>query len=53
MTAVIAMTRFQDTFHSGTTGTQVSVIFSLYTVYVPFSAAVQRRCLRSTDFVRR
>lgn len=32
MTALIAMPHFQDTFHSGTDGPQVSVIFSLYTV---------------------
>lgn len=34
MTAVLDMTFFQDTFKSGTTGTKVSVIFSLYTVLV-------------------
>lgn len=34
MTAILAMPHFQDTFNSGTTGIQVSVIFSLYTVYV-------------------
>ncbi|KAK6908653.1 hypothetical protein I204_02054 [Kwoniella mangroviensis CBS 8886] len=32
MTAVLAMPHFQNTFHSGTTGPKVSVIFSLYTV---------------------
>ncbi len=32
MTSIIAMPHFQRTFHSGTTGSQVAVIFSLYTV---------------------
>lgn len=32
MTGVLAMTHFQSTFRSGTTGGTVSVIFSLYTV---------------------
>ena len=32
MTGIIAMDYFQAKFHSGTTGTQVAVIFSLYTV---------------------
>jgi hypothetical protein len=34
MTGVIAMEYFQATFQTGTTGTQVAVIFSLYTVWV-------------------
>jgi hypothetical protein len=34
MTSLIAMDWFQNTFHSGKTGEKVSVIFSLYTVYV-------------------
>lgn len=33
MTAILAMKPFQDTFHSGTTGIKVSIIFSLYTVW--------------------
>jgi hypothetical protein len=32
MTAILAMPHFQDTFNSGTTGINVSVIFSLYAV---------------------
>ncbi|KAI9696002.1 MAG: hypothetical protein M1812_008488, partial [Candelaria pacifica] len=36
------MTPFQDTFHSGSTGSKVSIIFSIYTVGgicgAPFSA---------------
>ncbi len=34
MTSVIAMDYFQEKFHTGTTGTQVAIIFSLYTVLV-------------------
>jgi MFS family permease len=34
MTGVLAMTYFQSTFHTGTTGPKVSVVFSLYTVLV-------------------
>jgi hypothetical protein len=34
MTSIIAMPHFQDTFHTGTTGEKVAIIFSLYTVYV-------------------
>ncbi|ORY28829.1 lactose permease [Naematelia encephala] len=47
MTAILAMPHFQDTFHSGTTGTKVSVIFSLYTigsmVGAPFAAVLSDR----------
>ncbi|OAA56239.1 General substrate transporter [Niveomyces insectorum RCEF 264] len=47
MTSLIAMPHFQDTFHSGTTGPQVSVIFSLYTVGAmvasPFAAILSDR----------
>ncbi|WWD22920.1 hypothetical protein CI109_107415 [Kwoniella shandongensis] len=47
MTAVLAMPHFQNTFHSGTTGTKVSVIFSLYTVGAmvgaPFAAVLSDR----------
>ncbi|KAJ6164064.1 hypothetical protein N7470_002736 [Penicillium chermesinum] len=32
MTGVIAIEQFQDTFHTGTTGTSVSIIYSFYTV---------------------
>jgi hypothetical protein len=32
MSAILAMDHFQNTFHSGTTGIKVSLIFSLYTV---------------------
>ncbi len=32
MTSILAMPFFQNTFHSGTTGQKVSVIFSMYTV---------------------
>lgn len=32
MTSIIDMPEFQKVFHTGTTGVQVSVIFSLYTV---------------------
>jgi hypothetical protein len=32
MTAIIAMPHFQNTFHTGTVGPQVAVVFSLYTV---------------------
>jgi len=32
MTGIIAMDYFQHQFQTGQTGTQVSVIFSLYTV---------------------
>lgn len=34
MTGIIAMKHFQETFHSGTTGTHVSIIYSFYTVLV-------------------
>lgn len=34
MTAIIAMPHFQNVFKTGTTGGMVSVVFSLYTVYV-------------------
>ncbi|KAI1329436.1 putative MFS lactose permease [Xylariaceae sp. FL0255] len=44
LTAVVAMTQFQNVFHSGTDGKTVSVIFSLYTVGsivgAPFAAAM-------------
>ncbi|KAM0806511.1 putative Lactose permease [Seiridium cardinale] len=40
MTGVIAMGHFQNTFHTGTTGTQVSIIFSLYTVGSMIAAPV-------------
>ncbi|RSH94246.1 hypothetical protein EHS25_004049 [Saitozyma podzolica] len=47
MTAILAMPHFQDTFNSGTTGIQVSVIFSLYTVGsmvgAPFAAVLSDR----------
>ncbi|ORY62389.1 lactose permease [Pseudomassariella vexata] len=47
MTAIIAMPHFQNTFHTGTTGTQVSLIFSLYTVGsmvgAPFAAILSDR----------
>jgi MFS family permease len=47
MTSVIAMPHFQDVFHCGTTGSQVSVIFSLYTVGAmvgaPFAAMLSDR----------
>ncbi|KAK8844527.1 hypothetical protein IAR55_006373 [Kwoniella newhampshirensis] len=47
MTAVLAMPHFQNTFHSGTTGSKVSVIFSLYTVGAmigaPFAAVLSDR----------
>lgn len=32
MTAILAMPHFQNVFKTGTTGGQVSVVFSLYTV---------------------
>jgi len=34
MSAILAMPHFQNTFHSGTTGIKVSIIFALYTVSV-------------------
>ncbi|CAK7199150.1 hypothetical protein SEUCBS139899_001822 [Sporothrix eucalyptigena] len=47
MTAVLAMPHFQNTFNSGTTGTKVSLIFSLYTVGAmvasPFAAILSDR----------
>lgn len=47
MTSILAMKHFQDTFHSGTTGSTVSVIFSLYTVGAmvgaPFAAVLSDR----------
>ncbi|KAL1848913.1 hypothetical protein VTK73DRAFT_9984 [Phialemonium thermophilum] len=47
MTSVLAMDHFQKTFHSGTTGPKVSVIFSLYTVGsmvgAPFAAILSDR----------
>ncbi|WVR07897.1 hypothetical protein IAU60_004940 [Kwoniella sp. DSM 27419] len=47
MTALIAMPHFQNTFHSGTDGPKVSVIFSLYTVGAmvgaPFAAILSDR----------
>lgn len=33
MTSIIDMPEFQKVFHTGTKGVQVSIIFSLYTVY--------------------
>lgn len=46
MTGVLAMTFFQSTFKSGTTGGKVSVIFSLYTVLVslPNSSFLKPNC---------
>ncbi|KAI1208558.1 general substrate transporter [Annulohypoxylon truncatum] len=32
LTGIVAMSHFQDTFHSGKTGTIVAIMFSLYTV---------------------
>ncbi|WRT69911.1 uncharacterized protein IL334_006902 [Kwoniella shivajii] len=47
MTAVLAMPHFQNTFHSGTTGTKVSIIFAMYTVGAmagaPFAAVISDR----------
>ncbi|KAH9907176.1 lactose permease [Xylariomycetidae sp. FL2044] len=47
LTGVIAMDHFQNTFHSGTTGTIVAVMFSLYTVGsmigAPFAAILSDR----------
>ncbi|KAK3935843.1 general substrate transporter [Diplogelasinospora grovesii] len=47
MTSIIAMPHFQDTFHTGTTGEKVSIIFSLYTVGsmigAPFAAVLSDR----------
>ncbi|KAI5861407.1 general substrate transporter [Durotheca rogersii] len=47
LTGVIAMQHFQNTFHSGTTGPSVSVMFSLYTVGAmvgaPFAAILSDR----------
>ncbi|WWC73874.1 uncharacterized protein I206_107846 [Kwoniella pini CBS 10737] len=60
MTAVLAMPHFQNTFHSGTTGPKVSVIFSLYTVGAmvgaPFAAVLsdkfgRRRAMLGGSFV--
>ncbi|WWC66064.1 uncharacterized protein I303_108686 [Kwoniella dejecticola CBS 10117] len=60
MTAVLAMPHFQNTFHSGTTGPKVSVIFSLYTVGAmvgaPFAAVLsdklgRRRAMLSGSIV--
>lgn len=34
MGAALAMKYFQDTFHTGLSGQKVSVVTSLYTVYV-------------------
>ncbi|KAK4167157.1 putative transporter [Cladorrhinum sp. PSN259] len=47
MTSILAMKHFQNTFHSGDTGSTVSVIFSLYTVGAmvgaPFAAVLSDR----------
>ncbi|KAK3393329.1 general substrate transporter [Podospora didyma] len=47
MTSILAMKHFQNVFQTGTTGTQVSVIFSLYTVGsmvgAPFAAVLSDR----------
>jgi len=47
MTGLIAMEQFQNVFHSGTTGSTVSVIFSMYTVgsmvAAPFAAIISDR----------
>ncbi|KAI1334096.1 lactose permease [Xylariaceae sp. FL0016] len=47
LTGVIAMEHFQNVFHSGTTGTLVAVMFSLYTVGAimgaPFAAILSDR----------
>ncbi|KAK3382656.1 general substrate transporter [Lasiosphaeria ovina] len=47
MTSIIAMDHFQNVFQTGKTGTQVSVIFSLYTVGsmvgAPFAAVLSDR----------
>ncbi|KAK0630288.1 general substrate transporter [Bombardia bombarda] len=47
MTSIIAMDHFQNTFHTGTVGTQVAIIFSLYTVGAmvgaPFAAVLSDR----------
>ncbi|KAK3329921.1 general substrate transporter [Apodospora peruviana] len=47
MTAIIAMPHFQKVFNTGDTGTQVSIIFSLYTVGAmigaPFAAVLSDR----------
>ncbi|WVW87123.1 hypothetical protein I302_109180 [Kwoniella bestiolae CBS 10118] len=55
MTAVLAMPHFQNTFHSGTTGPKVSVIFSLYTVGAmvgaPFAAILSDRLGRRKAMV--
>ncbi|KAI0015303.1 lactose permease [Xylariomycetidae sp. FL0641] len=44
LTGVVAMDYFQSTFHSGTTGTLVAIMFSMYTVGAivssPFSAMI-------------
>jgi MFS family permease len=51
MTAIIAMPHFQNVFHTGTTGPQVAVVFSLYTVYVTTSRTTGRYLTNSGSMV--